>query len=129
MKNSIVVFSLICSVLGLILIYIAAINVEPKEVKLNEITYEMIGKSVTTTGYITYIRHHPSGHVFLTLSLGKSNVQVPLFAGFLKSLEKFGIYPSSFKKGEKLKISGLVSEYRGMLQIIPRKPEDVRLIG
>ena len=129
MKNPITTLSLVCSLIGLMLIYVAAINIKPKFVELSEVNYEMIGRSVTTTGYITYVRRHPSGHVFLTISKGNSKVQVPLFAGFLKSLEKYGIDSKDFKKGKKLEISGLVSEYRGMLQIIPRKPEDVRLIG
>ncbi|HDJ96531.1 MAG TPA: hypothetical protein ENG45_00480 [Candidatus Aenigmarchaeota archaeon] len=128
MKNPIVTISLICSLLGLTLIYIAATSIKPKFVRLDKINYEMVGKSVTTSGYISYVRHHPAGHVFLTLSKGKSKVQVPLFAGFLKSLEKVKIYPSSFKRGKKLEVSGLVGEYKGMLQVIPRKPEDIRLI-
>lgn len=118
---------LISSIVGLLLIYIAAINIQPKEVALSEINFEMIGHSVVTTGYISYVKHS-KGHIFLTLSDGSTSLQVPLFAGFVNAMKADGINPK-FRRGDVIKISGFVSEYRGQLQIIPRKTSDIEVKG
>lgn len=34
-----------------------------------------------------------------------------------------------FVKGSKISVAGLVDEYRGQLQVIPRKPDDLKILG
>lgn len=128
-KDPVLFLSLVCSLIGLILIYFAAINLQPKEISISEITPELIGRTVTTHGFIVYKKVHPEGHVFLTISDNKTKIQVPLFAGYMKSLEERNLTEKDFKVGRELTVSGLVDEYRGSLQIIPRKLSDVKLIG
>ena len=122
--------TLICflsSIAGLGLIYIAAINIEPSKVALSDINFEMTGHSVATTGYVSYKSEHPAGHIFLTVSDGKrASLQVPLFSGYVGSMKSAGLNPN-FQKGDELEIEGLVGEYKGQLQIIPRKPGDISL--
>ncbi len=117
----------ICSIIGLVLIYLAAINLQPIKVELSEISFDLIGRSVTSEGKIVYKKVHSAGHLFLTLEARRSKIQVPIFAGLMNKLREKGITEENFSVGDKLVIAGLVSEYRGQLQIIPRKVEDIRL--
>jgi len=94
---------------------------------LSEINFDLTGRSVATTGYVSYVSKHPNGHIFLTLSDGSSTLQVPLFAGFVSSMKTDGINPN-FHRGDVLEVDGLVGEYLGQLQIIPRKTSDIRLM-
>lgn len=127
--NLLIVVCVIFSLTGLFLIYIAAINIEPKQLKISEINFEFVGRAVSTKGYINYKNSHPNGHIFLTLSDDGSNIQVPLFAGFVSALTENGFDINDLRKGSKIAVEGLVSEYRGELQIIPRKPSDVKILS
>ena len=127
-KNHLVTISLICSLAGLSLIYIADINLQPVQLKIREITFEMVGRKVTTTGYINYVRTHPEGHLFLTIGYNDDKIEVPLFNGFVSSLEGNGLSEDDFQKGKRIIVEGLVDEYQGQLQIVPRRPEDIKLV-
>jgi DNA/RNA endonuclease YhcR with UshA esterase domain len=118
---------LLTSLLGLILIYFAAISLKPIETNVSQINPSLLGKTVKTTGVIVDRRSSKEGHIFLTISDNKSQIQVPLFSNFIKSLsEKLDL--NQLKAGRKISVVGTVDEYMGDLQIIPRKPEDIKLI-
>jgi DNA/RNA endonuclease YhcR with UshA esterase domain len=118
---------LLTSLLGLILIYFAAISLKPIETNVSQINPSLLGKTVKTTGVIVDRRSSKEGHIFLTISDNKSQIQVPLFSNFIKSLsEKLDL--NQLKVGRKISVAGTVDEYMGDLQIIPRKPEDIKLI-
>lgn len=126
-EKLILIFCLICSLIGLSLIYFSAKNVEIVEVKLFEVTPEIVGRVVSTKGKIVYKRLHPSGHLFLTLEEGGTKIQIPIFSSLMSKLEENGISEENFSIGKILEIKGLVDEYQGKLQIIPRKVDDLRL--
>lgn len=128
-KSSLVFICFFLSAAGLGLIYFAAINIQPADLSLEEVDYQLIGRAVKTSGYITYKNTHPEGHVFLTISENGKKMQVPLFAGFMNSLNGNGLTENDLKKGVKISVTGLVGEYKGQLQIIPRKPDDVEILG
>ena len=128
-KNILVLISLLTSVIGLVLIYIAAVNLEPKQIELKDIDAELIGRSVSTTGEIVYRRSHDAGHLFLTISDGDTKIAVPLFAGYLNDLKEVGITEDDFYVGVRISVSGLVDEYRGQLQIAPRKVDDIKILS
>lgn len=127
-KNYILLFSLASSIIGLILIYVAIINIEPTKISINDITSELIGRTVSTTGYITYKTKHTAGHLFLTISDKNSKIQVPLFSSFVDDLNEAGITADDFKIGDKLAVTGLVQEFNNQLQIQPRKLIDVKIL-
>jgi len=128
-QNLLPIICLFSSFLGIALIYLAAISIQPKELKLNEVTSEFVGRTITASGKIIYKNSHPAGHIFLTISDGKAEIQVPLFAGFVDSLNAVDLSSEDFKKGERIIVTGLVGEYKGQLQIIPRKVEDIKILG
>lgn len=131
-KNTLVYVCLAASVTGLALIYIAARSIQPSSTPIGGITFDMVGRSVKTTGFISYKSTHPNGHIFLTISDGDgSQIQVPLFAGFVSSFErnnKQRATTDELRRGALVEIEGLVGEYRGQLQVVPRKPDDLKIL-
>jgi len=128
-ENSLTVVCLLCSFSGLALIYFAVLNIQPMQLRIEEITFELIGHSVATTGYISHRSIHPAGHIFLTLSNGKAKIKVPLFANYVKALNGNGFDARRLKKGTRIAVEGLVDEYKGELQIIPRKLESIKILS
>ena len=128
-SNSLILIFLFCSILGLILIYIAAINLQPTQIELKDITPELVGRSVFTTGKIAYRRTHDAGHLFLTISDDDTKIAIPLFAGYMSNLKEVGITEDDFQVGTEISVSGLVDEYQGQLQIIPRRVNDVKILS
>lgn len=128
-KNILVLISLITSVIGVVLIYIAAINLQPKQIELKDITPELVGRSVLTTGEIVYRKTHDAGHLFLTISDDDTKIQVPLFVGFMNTLKEVGLTEDDFYVGTEVSVSGLVDEYQGQIQIIPRRVSDVKILS
>ncbi len=117
----------LCSFTGLFLTYFVAKSIEPFEIELSEINYEFIGRTVSTRGKIVYKKLHPSGHLFLSLEEKGLKIQVPIFSSLMKKIEENGIKEEDFWIGRILEVKGVVDEYQGQLQIIPRKVEDLRL--
>jgi DNA/RNA endonuclease YhcR with UshA esterase domain len=117
----------ISSAAGILMIYIATASVAPEQMPLSQIDFQMIGRQVYTTGYVSYVSKHPAGHIFLTLSDGSSMIEVPLFSGFVSSMKADDV-STNFKRGDVLEVEGMVEEYEGQLQIMPRKTADVRLV-
>ncbi|MEM5834553.1 MAG: OB-fold nucleic acid binding domain-containing protein [Candidatus Aenigmatarchaeota archaeon] len=126
MENFFTLLCFFCSILGLILIYFSALSIQPQEVKISEITFEFVGKSVRTSGKIIYANSHPSGHLFLTVTDGKKKLQIPLFSSFMEKLKE-RIGEEELKEGKIISLTGIVGEYKGELQIIPRKVEDIKV--
>jgi DNA/RNA endonuclease YhcR with UshA esterase domain len=123
----IILICFICSLLGIFLIYVAALNTKPQEMKLNEINFGLIGRVISTEGKIVNKNFHKAGHLFLTIEEGDTKIQVPIFAGLINKLNEAGISAKDFAVGKKLFVTGLVSEYKEQLQIIPRKIDDIKI--
>lgn len=121
--------SLFCSIIGLILIYLAALNLEAQKVEIKDIDFDMIGRFVETEGKIIYKKSHPSGHLFLTIEDEGSKIQVPLFANVMNDLKEIGFDEDDFTKGKVIRVKGIVNEYREQLQVIPRSGEDVEIVS
>ena len=128
-KNYLVLISLLTSIIGLILIYLASVNLEPQEIQISDITADMEGRKLLTTGHLTEKRVHENGHLFLTISDDKSKLQVPLFSDFMKNLNQKGITKDDFDIGDKISVQGTLENYKGTLQIIPKSLDDVKILG
>jgi len=126
-KNFLTLICFLTSVVGLILIYIAAINIKPVEIKISQVNSELIGRSVSIQGIITQKNLHSEGHVFLMISDDESDIQVPIFSSLMNDLKKENITESDFKINEAISVTGLIDEYRGQLQILPRKTSDIKI--
>jgi len=122
--NYIVVGSLAMSVAGLFLIYVAAANIEPENMELASITGDLVGRTVTTEGSIKSEWLHKDGHMFLTVTDGKKDIQVPVFSNVMQHLNE-----NDFKPKTRIKVTGIVDDYKKQIQIVPRKPGDIDLGG
>jgi len=105
----------VLSTIGLLGIYFAVINITPVELRIEEIENSMTGKIVKITGIIGNIRKSKSGNMYWTVDDG-SNITVPILDNKFKKL--------SVKRGEAVEILGLVSEYNGELEVMPK---DIRV--
>jgi DNA/RNA endonuclease YhcR with UshA esterase domain len=126
-KNFLVLICFFTSILGLVLIYIAAINIKPVEIEISQITSDLIGRSISTQGTIKQKKLHADGHMFLVISDSKSDIQVPIFASLMNDLKKNNITENDFKINKPISVNGLVDEYNGQLQVLPRKVSDINL--
>jgi DNA/RNA endonuclease YhcR with UshA esterase domain len=126
-KNFLALISFLTSVLGLILIYIAAINIKPVQIEISQITPDLIGRSVSIQGIIKEKKIHTEGHMFLVISDGESDIQVPIFSSLMKDLKNENLTEVDFEVNRKFSVTGLVDEYNGNLQVLPRKTSDIKL--
>lgn len=128
-KNFLLILSLFISIIGLILIYFASINIEPQKIVISDITGDMEGRRIVTTGYLVEKREHKDGHLFLTISDNKTKIQVPLFSDFMNNLEPIGITEKDFHLNDKISVRGILENYKGQLQIVPKSLDDVKILG
>lgn len=127
-RKTLLTASLSISIIGLIVIYFATLFIEPAKIEISDITPELEGRKISVVGHITQKREHQDGHLFLTLSDGKSTIDVPLFSDMMTTLENFGISAKEFKFGKKVSVGGVLEIYKGKLQIVPRSPEEIKIL-
>ena len=88
------------------------------------ITTANIGKVVTITGSIIDKYDHPDGHIFLTIRTTDGNEEIPI--PIFKNLE----YPSdNLTMNSTVSIKGKIDEYKGKLEVIPDKADDIVVIS
>ena len=128
-KNYLLLLSLVSSFVGIVLIYVASTNIEPQKISISDITADLEGRKISTTGYLVAKKPSEAGHLFLTISDKKEKIEVPLFSDFMKSLKQKGITENDFRINKKISVSGTVENYKGKLQIVPKSLNDVKILG
>lgn len=122
--NHIVLACLSTSVVGLVMIYLFASWTEAESVDLSDVNQELIGRTIMVEGFIKQKSVHDEGHIFLTISDGSKSIQSPIFSDLAKEVDA-----NILEVGTKLKVTGVVDDYRNQMQVIPRKPGDIVLLG
>lgn len=111
------VLLIVLTAAGLACICIASLNITPTEVSIAAIDNEMSGKLVAVTGSIGNIRKSKSGNVYWDVSDDSmtegESITVPLLSSKFKNLVA--------KRGDAVEIIGLVSEYNGEMEIMPKE--------
>jgi DNA/RNA endonuclease YhcR with UshA esterase domain len=116
--------SFLASAIGLILLFIVSSSSHPSLVKISEISYDDVGKTVVIKGEIVSKKVHEDGHIFLDVSDDTGKIKVVLFDSLVDKLsEEKG---SNLEIGRSIEVKGKVDEYRGSLKIVPKDSEDVR---
>lgn len=109
--------ALITSIIGISILIVSSAWVEPKEMRIKEITSNNINEKITIHGVITEIDYSSSGKTcFLNLNDGTGKIKVIIFQSGLENFETEGINISDFKN-RNVKITGTVSEYNNKLEI------------
>jgi len=104
---------LIFSILGLVGLFVIINFTSPLTIGIGEINEEMIGSIISTRGTVKSVRFHEEGHVFLTLSDGKSKIKAVIFSSTARKIDV-----EKLKRGVNVSVTGRVSEYKGGLEII-----------
>jgi DNA/RNA endonuclease YhcR with UshA esterase domain len=105
---------LILAIIGLAGIYFAVIGIEPVEVSIEQIENSMTGRLVKISGAISNIRKSKTGNLYWSVDDGSSgNITVPLLDNKFKKL--------TARSGDAVEIIGLVSEYKGEMEIMPKE--------
>lgn len=124
-KNFLVAISLSVSIAGLLMIYFTAKSIEPDPISISEVDDTLVGTLISVKGFIVSKTDHDTGHIFLTISDGRKKLHVPIFSSVADRLDnRFYL-----EKGAEISVTGNVDEYRGQLQVIPRKPGDVIVLS
>ncbi|MEM2889959.1 MAG: OB-fold nucleic acid binding domain-containing protein [Candidatus Hadarchaeum sp.] len=115
--------SLICSLVGLVAIYAAAVTARPKITPIASLNETFIGLRVSVSGQVVEYRDHQEGHLFLKLK-DKSGglVNVPIFSRTRSQLEE------SIELLDIVEITGEVALYQGELEVIPEGAKDVKVV-
>ncbi len=119
------VIALFCSVIGLSLIYFATLQIEPASIGIDQISADYAGKTVEIVGTVLSA-YKSEDTLFLSISDGSGVINVVIFSNVLNELEASGV---SIAKGYKIRARGVVDEYNGKLEIIPRKISDITVLG
>jgi len=119
--KKILIGSIVTAVIGTFLLFYVAKISEPNFIPLNEIDSTYVGRTVSTSGRITSITYS-KGNIFLTIYDKNSTISVPIFSNVAKHLDV------PLRKGQRIIVSGLVNEYRGKIQVVPRKASDIRVV-
>jgi len=107
------------SVLSIIALYFAVLQLDYRSVKVGEITGNLAGNVVNVTGYASDVYLHKNGHIFFNLLEGQSKVRVVIWESDVEQLEYSGVNITGIRKGDKVQIIGTVEMYKGEPEIIP----------
>lgn len=127
-KDPILLISLVLALAGLLLIYIVSAGSQPSYTDLKDITLDMVGKVVRTSGRISDVQLNPKGHVFLTIKNDNKSLQIALFNDMVKSMNDNGIGVKNLTKGRLINVTGALDIYNNQFQIVPKKAGDISVV-
>ncbi len=115
--------SLAGSIIGLILLFIFASNMEAKEIAIGKIDKSFDGKYVNITGVASGIKKTDTG-LFFNLMEGEKKIRVVVWNSILEQFELLsGIKAAEIKDGAKISLVGIVQIYKGSLEVVPVRGE------
>jgi len=107
------------SVLSIIVLYFAVLQVGSRNVKVGEITGNLAGNVVNVTGYASDVYLHKNGHIFFNLKDLEDKIRVVIWESDVEQLSYSGVNITGIKNGDKIQIVGTVEMYQGQPEIIP----------
>jgi DNA/RNA endonuclease YhcR with UshA esterase domain len=110
---------LLSAVLGLVMIYAGVRLSEPERVETQNLTSGMVGSQVLLSGRVMDLYEHPDGHLFLLVGEENRTVSVPLFSSLRRGMR--------VEMLDWVEVRGRVKEWKGELEVVPGRPEDVRV--
>jgi DNA/RNA endonuclease YhcR with UshA esterase domain len=116
-EGKILALSFAISTLGLILLLIVSAAQDP--MPISSITPDDIGSRVYLSGEVSGLRTSQEGHLFFHLSDKEGTIKVATFNEVAKELP-------CIENGKLIEMRGVIDDYRGEIEIIPSKAEDIR---
>lgn len=105
--------SIICSLVGLALLFFLSKTIELKPTDISQITYEDIGKNVKVCGEVASKFVSKNNHVFLQVQDKNGIISIVIFNNTAKKL-------NLNLDSKKVCITGTVDEYKEKLEIIAK---------
>ena len=124
-NKKLILISIAVSVIGIAVLYFLSLQKGPEKTQIDSLDSDSVGKVVSVYGTIVSKQKSKNGHLFLKISDGEKKTDVVIFANVMKFFES----DSEFVTGKTILVKGLLEEYKGNLEIVPRKPDDVKFIG
>ncbi len=118
------VFSL--SAIGLLLIYVSAGKIDPKSAEIGGADSSMVGSYAQITGYVESAKFTNST-ISVKLSGGYTVIDVMIFSDLKKALGSDA--EEIFATGSIISVSGVIDEYKGVIQIIPNRVSDIKKLA
>ncbi len=113
--------------IGLASLYIVSQNMQSEALPIASLKPGMAGKYVDVTGNISKIQKLENG-LILTMQDNTTQVKVVLWNSLLEELKLKGFELDKIQEGIKIDVVGIVEVYRGSLEIIPTKSQDIKII-
>ncbi len=104
--ESLLKLSFVASVVGITMLFFTVQLMGAKEVKISEISRNLVGSNVVIHGIVAY-KYEKNGNTFLKVSDNSSKIDVVAFRK-----------PLDVKKGEYVKVYGKVKIYKNRLEIV-----------
>ncbi len=102
--------SLLCTLIGTLILIFLAENLEPETLKISEVTLGQLDQETKIIGNITSIRE-TKGLIILSVKDSSGSIPVVIFK---KGNE-------SFEKGSQVEVRGKISEFNNQVQITARQ--------
>lgn len=104
--------SLILAVIGIIMIYVVTLFIEPQQVSIKDLTENDVGKNVVVNGtIISYSINNEN--IFIKLTDGTGNITVVMFERTAR-----GQLVYDMKEGGFVSVAGKVNIYKSELEIV-----------
>ncbi|MEM0476035.1 MAG: OB-fold nucleic acid binding domain-containing protein [Candidatus Aenigmatarchaeota archaeon] len=118
---SVLMFSFISFIIGISLLLYFLYLYEPKELKPSEISEEYLGRRISVTGkIIDIIKRERVNYVIISDEI--KNFTITIFPDVFKLIE------DKIEIEKTVKITGILSSYRGNLQIILQSQNNIKII-
>lgn len=131
-SKKIVYICLAIAIVGTVSIYYLSTKIETPMIEISEITFDYVGTPAKVKGFIVSRYDHENGHIFLTITDGEDrSLDVPLFSSFVDTYDAHNRQKAQIeelRKGTLVEIEGLVGEYKGQLQLVPKEPNDLKIL-
>lgn len=118
---------LVGSIAGLIALYFITISITPLDVKIGEVTGDLVGNVVNVKGTVTNFYEHNDGHYFFDIRDDTGELKVVLWDNLVEQLRLGGVNVDEIRDGAKLELTGTLEIYKGELELIPLRSQ-VRIL-
>jgi DNA/RNA endonuclease YhcR with UshA esterase domain len=120
--------ALITSVLGLLGMVFSADQINPREIKIKDISRGMMDEDVSVTGIVQSVKKSSTSNTyFLDIMDGTGKISLIIFDSNVGDLQKSNISMSSLQN-RRVKVTGKVSEYKGKMELILNDAASLKLM-
>lgn len=117
-ENAILLFSSISFLFGFLLLIYIAYFLKLPELSVSNITANFLGQKISVRGKIINIIEREKVN-YITISDNYKNLTIVIFPSVYKEIK------NSIKINQSIKVIGILSEYKGNLQIILQNPKNL----